>query len=146
MRFRPFCLQITMSLCDDRRTQSGHKNRESATLGNADHNFVDLTTSMQLATTLASKHCAQTKIQKQFTFPQIPSVVSETNMSTVVRHVVVPGLPVVQGAFCHASIANGTVWISGLQSIPLHLGSRPLVPIPMDFNMKQGPLPHFRIK
>ena len=41
-------------------------------------------------------------------------------MSTVgVRHVVVPGLPVVQGAFCHASIANGTIWISGLQSILL---------------------------
>eukprot|EP01084_Bolivina_argentea_P020017 37252_1 len=32
---------------------------------------------------------------------------------TSVRHVVVPGLPVVQGAFCHASVFNNIVWISG---------------------------------
>eukprot|EP01083_Nonionella_stella_P272847 925434_1 len=32
---------------------------------------------------------------------------------TGVRHVVVEGLPVVQGAFCHASVFNNIVWISG---------------------------------
>mmetsp|Transcript_67950 Transcript_67950/g.107832 ORF Transcript_67950/g.107832 Transcript_67950/m.107832 type:complete len:146 (-) Transcript_67950:197-634(-) len=30
-----------------------------------------------------------------------------------IKHVIVPGLPVVQGAFCHASVYNDIVWISG---------------------------------
>eukprot|EP01084_Bolivina_argentea_P020018 37254_1 len=30
-----------------------------------------------------------------------------------VKHIIVPGLPVVQGAFCHASVFNNIVWISG---------------------------------
>ena len=34
-------------------------------------------------------------------------------MSAGVRHIVVPGIPVLQEAFCHASIANNVVWIAG---------------------------------